>query len=61
MGGKRQGAGRPTAPPRLKKRMISVRLPEWLLAWLSQQTESQAVLIEDALKEKHRLKPPDVT
>lgn len=55
---KRQGAGRPPAPADLKKRMISIRLPEWLLNWMDEQPgTNRAVLIEDALKKVYRIKP----
>jgi len=57
MGGKRQGAGRPPAPYELKKRMVSIRLPEWLIKWMDDQPENRAVLIEDALKKVHGIKP----
>jgi hypothetical protein len=60
-GGKRQGAGRPPIPVRLKKRMVSIRLPEWLLSWMDEQADTnRAELIETALKEKHGIKPPYV-
>jgi hypothetical protein len=59
-GGKRQGAGRPPAPAELKKRMVSIRLPEWLLNWMDDQPETnRAVLIEDALKKVHGIDPPN--
>ena len=59
IGGKRQGAGRPPAPAELKKRMISIRLPEWLLAWMGTQAQTnRAELIENALKKAHGIEPP---
>lgn len=58
-GGKREGAGRPTAPPMLKKEPISVKLPKWLIEWMDGQPESRAVLIEDAICKRNKLKPPD--
>jgi len=58
-GGKRTGAGRPPASVELKKRMISIRLPGWLLTWMdSQKNTNRAVLIEDALKKVHEIEPP---
>ena len=59
-GGKREGAGRPPAPDFLKKEQIGLKLPRWLIDWLDTQAESRAVLIEDALKRRHKLKPPEV-
>jgi len=52
-GGKREGAGRKPVHPLLKKEMISLKLPRWLITRLDGETESRAVLIENALKEKH--------
>ena len=57
-GGKRAGSGRKPAPPNLKKVQVSVKLPRWLRDWLSAQEKSRGVLIEEALREKHRLTPP---
>jgi hypothetical protein len=57
-GGKREGAGAPTKPANLKKKMVSVKLPKWLVEWTAEQPESRAVLIEDALKKVHKLKIP---
>lgn len=58
-GGKREGAGRPLAPEMLKKRMVSIRLPEWLIQWMDEQPKTnRAVLIEQALSKLHKLKPP---
>lgn len=58
-GGARDGAGRKPAPPELKKIPVGVKLPRWLVEWMREQPESQAVLIEDALKRRHKLKPPN--
>jgi len=61
-GGKRKGAGRPPAPAELKKRMISIRLPGWLLKWMDAQPgTNRALLIEDALKKVHEIDPPSDT
>lgn len=57
-GGKRDRAGRPPAPVELKKRMVSIRLPEWLIQWMDdQQNTNRAVLIEEALKKVHNIEP----
>ena len=58
IGGKREGAGRPPAPPMLKKEPISLKLPRWLIDWMDAQPESRAVLIEEALSKAHKLRPP---
>lgn len=58
-GGKRHGAGRPSAPENLKKRMISIRLPEWLLIWMDEQPDTnRAVLIEEAMIKANNIEPP---
>jgi hypothetical protein len=51
--------GAPKKDPALKKMPVSVKLPQWLLDWMSCQEESRAVLIEDALRKRHKLKPPE--
>ncbi|MDY0300264.1 MAG: hypothetical protein RBQ99_01630 [Trichlorobacter sp.] len=61
-GGKREGAGRKPAHPLLKKRLVSIRLPEWLLNWMDEQPDTnRAVLIEHALKKVHQIEPPSDT
>jgi hypothetical protein len=57
-GGKREGAGRPAAPERLRKVPIGLKLPRWLIDWLDTRPESRAALIEDALCRRHKLTPP---
>lgn len=57
-GGAREGAGRKPAPPLLKKEPISLKLPRWLIDWMDAQPESRAVLIEDAICKRHKIKPP---
>jgi len=57
-GGKREGAGRKPGDPRLIKRPVGYKLPQWLIEWIRLQDESAAVLIEDALCRRHKLKPP---
>ena len=58
-GGIRKGAGRKPAPLELKKIPVGVKLPRWLVEWMREQPESQAVLIEEALKKRHKLKSPE--
>ncbi|MCK5616652.1 hypothetical protein KAR91_83095 [Candidatus Pacearchaeota archaeon] len=50
--------GRKKSAPNLKKNQISLKLPQWLIEWLDEQPQSRAILIEDALKKKHKLKTP---
>ena len=54
-----RGAGRKPSPPELKKIPVGMKLPRWLVEWMRAQPESQAVLIEEALKKRHKLKPPE--
>ena len=57
-GGRREGAGRKPAPPALKKMPVSLKLQRWLIGWMDSQPDSRAVLIEDALCKRNKLKPP---
>lgn len=52
-------AGAPSKPPTLVKVPVGLKLPRWLLYWMRQQDQSMAVLIEDALCKRHKLKPPN--
>lgn len=58
LGGKREGAGRKSPAPGFARRAVPLRLPEWLVAWLDQQSEKRAQVIEAALVKAHRLTPP---
>jgi len=60
MGGKREGAGRKPAPWHLKKIPFNTKLPRWLRSWLldPERESSGPVLIEEALKKAHNLRPP---
>jgi hypothetical protein len=60
VGGKREGAGRKPTHPLLKKEMISIKLPRWLIDRLSEETASRAVMIETALRNQHGWTPPDI-
>lgn len=60
MGGKRDGAGRKPSHPALLKVPISIKLPRWLVEWMDSQSQSRAVLIEDALEKQHGIEHPDV-
>lgn len=46
---------RPKLPKNQKKAGLYVKLPPCLIAWLREQDKSNAVLIEEALVEKHGL------
>jgi len=59
IGGKREGAGRKPSPPELLKVPVSIKLPRWLIEWMDSQPESRAVLIENAIRKQHKLKPPE--
>ncbi len=59
-GGKRAGAGLKPAPEHLKKVPFNTKLPKWLRDWLTapERDKSGPVLIEEALSQAHKLKPP---
>lgn len=57
-GGKREGAGRKPGDPRLVKVPVGYKLPCWLVEWLRAQDKPAAVLIEEALLARNKLKPP---
>jgi len=50
--------GRPPAAPDAKRINVPVRLPQWLVAWMAEQTGTPAELIEAALLKAHKLRPP---
>jgi len=52
-------AGAPHKPRALVKVPVGLKLPRWLLDWMRKQDQSMAVLIEDALCKRHKLKPPN--
>lgn len=52
-------AGAPNKPPALVKVPVGLKLPRWLLDWMRKQDQSMAVLVEDALREKHGIDPPN--
>lgn len=51
--------GRPPVDPLRKKINCPVKLPAWLITWMDAQPESRAVLIEKAMQQFFRLRPPD--
>lgn len=60
-GGKREGAGRKPTPKHLKKVPFNTKLPCWLRDWLTdpEREKSGPVLIEEAIREVHKLAPPE--
>jgi hypothetical protein len=50
--------GRPPALPGLRRVNVPLRLPEWLVQWMAEQPETAAELIEAALLNAHKLRPP---
>ena len=55
----KRGAGQPPKAANLKKNPVSMKLPQWQIDWTSEQPESRAILVEQALCKVHKLKPPD--
>lgn len=58
-GGARKGAGRPALADSKKKVGVYVKLPPDLIAWMYEQPESRAVIIEKAVREKYGVNPAD--
>lgn len=51
--------GPPFKPPAVVKVPVCLKLPRWLLAWMRTQDQSMAILIEEALTEKHGIEAPE--
>lgn len=52
--------GRPETPAHLKREQCNFRLSRWVRDWLVAQPDDAGPLIEAALIERHKLKPPKV-
>lgn len=50
--------GRPVAEPHLRRVIVPVRLPAWLVEWIDAQGTTRADVIERALLKAHKLKAP---
>ena len=50
--------GRPRLAPDQRRELLHVRLPRWIIDWIDAREESRAELVEEALKSRHRLLPP---
>jgi hypothetical protein len=48
----------PRVSDALRRELIAVRLEHWMVVWMRSRDETQTELIEEALKEKHRLRAP---
>lgn len=57
-GGKRTGAGRKKKPDHLRRELVTIRLPQWMITQLKNNGEI-GYLIEELLAKKASLKPPD--
>ncbi|RLB99579.1 MAG: hypothetical protein DRH90_20245 [Deltaproteobacteria bacterium] len=57
-GGKRTGAGRKKKPDHLRRELLTIRLPQWMISQLKSKGEI-GYLIEDLLAKKGNLNPPD--
>jgi hypothetical protein len=55
-GKKMKKAGRPLTNQDGAKKLVSVRLPLWIITWLQCQDMSQAILIEEALNKIYNIK-----
>jgi hypothetical protein len=50
--------GRPTIPEPLQRVNVPLRLPRWLVDWITQQDGTRADVIEAALVKAYKLKEP---
>jgi hypothetical protein len=57
-GGKRTGAGRKRKPDHLRREVIAIRLPRWMIEQLKDKGSVNYVLESQLLKDGF-LKPPD--
>jgi hypothetical protein len=57
-GGKRTGAGRKKKPDHLRREVIAIRLPRWMIDQLKDKGSVNYILEEHLLKNGF-LKPPD--
>jgi hypothetical protein len=57
-GGKRTGAGRKKKPDHLRRELVTIRLPQWMISQLKSNGEI-GYLIEELLVKKGSLDPPD--
>ena len=57
-GGKRAGAGRKKLPDHLRRELLTIRLPQWMISQLKDRGEI-GYFIEDLLSKQDILNPPD--
>jgi len=57
-GGKRTGAGRKKKPDHLRRELVTIRLPKWMISQIKNKGEI-GYLIEDQLAKKDFLDIPD--
>ena len=57
-GGRRTGAGRKKKPDHLRRELVTIRLPQWMISQLKNRGEI-AYLIENQLTKKDFLDLPD--
>lgn len=57
-GGKRTGAGRKKKPDHLRRELVTIRLPQWMITQLKKNGEI-GYLIEELLAKKGSLKLPN--
>lgn len=57
-GGKRTGAGRKKKPAHLRRELVTIRLPQWMVSQLKSNGEI-GYLVENILAKEHFLNLPD--
>lgn len=50
--------GRPETPPHLRTKVVSLRLPQWVIDWMDAHEETQGHLMREAVIEYYGLRPP---
>jgi len=54
----KRGRGRPKIDPQYLKIPVAYKIPRWLVEWMRAEDKPCSQLIEEAITEKHKLKPP---
>lgn len=52
--------GRPKTAKPLRREKVQIRLPRYIKEWLASQSQTEAELIEKALRKTYHLDPPAV-
>lgn len=53
-----KNSGRPPVRSHLRRVLVAVRLPQWLVDWLGNQPGTKTKVVESALMKAHKLRVP---